>query len=139
MAGKGAGVAILALAGTVVGGAGECTSGGQMASEATILGMDLAAANKRGVGGIVAANAINRGRVRDGDRIGCNRGAMAVAVAVEVIGMALGTGAAHAAIDPGIAMAVVAKAPAAVGRIVAGVAGVMDSCDPIAGVAVDAK
>ena len=137
MTGKTAGVAIFALAGAVGGRAGERTAGGQMAGQAAIFSMDLAAANKRRVAGVMAAGAIYRGR--GGNGIDRHRGGMAVAVAVEVSGMALDAGAAHAAIDPGIAMAVVAKAPAAVSWIVAGVAAGMDTGDPIAGVAVDAE
>ena len=139
MAGKGAGVTVFAFAGAVDGRAGEVTGGGQMTGQAAIGGMDLAASSKRRVGGVMAADAIYRGLVGHGNRIDRNRGAMAMAVTIEVSGMALGAGAAHAAIDPGIPMAIDTKASATVGRIVTGVAAGMDLGDPIAEVAVDAE
>ena len=63
---------------------------------------------------------------------------MAVAVAIEVGGMALGAGAARPAIDSSIAMAVDPKPAAAVSRIVARGARGVDPCYPVAKVAGDA-
>lgn len=60
---------------------------------------------------------------------------MAVVVLGEVGRMALDAGAACAAVDAGVAMAVDANPAVAVGRIVAGGAGSVHSSDDIAGMA----
>ena len=60
-------------------------------------------------------------------------------VAVEIGAMALDAGAAHAAVDRGVTMAVDPDAAAAIGRVVAGAAGGVDGGDQVTGVAADAE
>lgn len=140
MAGEEAGVAIFALAKAVGRGPGQEAGGGQMTGQAAIGGMNLACPAKGGSSGAgMATDAIHRHFVGDGNGVDGHRGAMAVAVTVEVSRMALEASAAHAAIDRGIAIAVFTKATAAVDWIVAGAAGAVNGGDPIAGVAVDTE
>jgi len=77
-----------------------------VAGGAAIIGMDLTGADERGAGGGMAAKAdtVCRGRSKGGvdlDLIG-----VAMVVAIEVGGMAIGAGATGAVIDRGIAVTV---------------------------------
>ena len=106
-----------------------------VAGVATISGMGLACADEGRGGGGMAALAV--GGHWGGGQVCLNGGRVVMGVAGEIGGVALGAGAAIAAIDRGVA--VDPGAPAAVGRVVARGACGMDGADDIAGMAVDAK
>jgi len=129
-------VAVDTLAGASGGRADTGAGSRCMTGRAAKLRMDLAATSERRGCGAVTDHAI--GGLRGLGDIGLNRCRMAVAVGVEVGGMALGAGAACAAIDRGVAMAVNPGAARAVSRIVAGGAGGVDRGYPVAKVASNA-
>ena len=108
-----------------------------MAGGATQERMNLTAANERRAGGAVTAHAVGRDRGRGG--IDGHRGRMVVAVTVEVAAMTLAAGAAFAAVDRGVAMAVDPHPAVAVGRVMAGGARGMDTGNDIAGMTVHAQ
>ena len=101
-------------------------------------GMGLTSTDEGRAGGDMAAITV----AGECSRIGVlsDLGAVVVGVSVKVVSMALGAGAALAAIDGGIAMAADAEDPGAVGAGVAACAGILVHCaDDVAAVAGNAE
>lgn len=131
MAGKEGGVAILALPCFTKGRPLACAASGIVTGETTITGMHLASPDERGNGGIMAAGTINSRRA--GRDVDLHRSQVVMGVGGEIGGMALGTCAAGATINRGIAVAVGSDLPRPVGGVVTRGATGVDGGDNVPG------